>query len=78
MISCDCCLYYHSWGMWADFPVRQHYKVSACHYECALSQVGTHPDVTVDVAKDIKLQQPTLFSFFFSFKIYTANVLDPA
>ena len=27
------------------------------HHECALSQVGTHPDMTLDVAQDVRLQQ---------------------
>ena len=29
------------------------------HHERALSQVGTHPDMTLIDAKDVKFQQPT-------------------
>ena len=31
----------------AGFPVGQYYS----HHECALSQIGTLPDMTLDVAK---------------------------
>ena len=35
-----------SWCWRPDFPVGQHYS----HHECSLSQIGTRPDMTLDVA----------------------------
>ena len=45
---------------WPGFPVGQHYNDNAlcalcdnahsCVHECALSQVGTHPEIALDVA----------------------------
>ena len=37
-----------SWSWQPDLPVGQHHKVSP---ECALSQVGAHPDMTLHIAR---------------------------
>ena len=36
---------------------RQHYK---CRHECALAQVGTHPDMTTDIATETPTNKQTL------------------
>ena len=60
-----------SWGKWPDFPVEQNYK---SHHECALSPVGTHPDISsvaiilsdVVLVADIVVCSHYKISFFFS------------
>ena len=49
-------LYSRSWCRWPVVPLRQHYK--SCH-DCALSQVGAHSDMTLDVARTQKNNKQT-------------------